>query len=576
MANYRMIAQVERADDLERRLSEQVYAWVRSKRLPADRMEPGKVVDLGGAQAIWLVESHVDGSTTSRFRLREASGWLTTLTADLPRVDRWERAQVWLDVDGPREQAFSAVPGLARNILGTVDGFDSLARLSDAPILLRVDEVDHLIDVLCDPDRRGMTFVAGSERSLPFDPWRQLVAQVLKETVGSASAYVLDPDATGRLAEQLGERHSVPPGTIRTYRPGLDPASYVDARRHRILGAERLVTDQAPRLARVMSKAARDQQSAAPLPRHLMRLATRWAKSENELLAASSREAVAGKVGSATADWTESLIAGLRDLLGERLRAASVRSLLSLARYGRDARERLLPDLKARMDELTTELERVTEDRDERIVQVEDLELELAEEAERSRKNADLVRHLQRSLERSGQAEVAWSEVPDSERSAVPESYEALLGAIESLPRVRFTGDPEDVLALQEHDPMGNWARKMWEALLALEGYAEAKRDGLAGNFGSYLASPDHDYPKVAAKRYKPAESESVANRWRSEREFPVPETVADGGRVYMEAHIAIVAKRSTSPRLYFHDATGCDGNVYVGYLGRHLTNTLT
>lgn len=127
MANYRIIAQSVHHRDLSERLEEQIYAWVRSKKLDADSIESGQVTELGAAQAIWLTEEHQDGSSVGRFRLRESRGWLTTVTAEFPGNDR-NAAQLWMEVDGPRRDDFSAVPRLAR-ILTCVDGF----RLQGSP-----------------------------------------------------------------------------------------------------------------------------------------------------------------------------------------------------------------------------------------------------------------------------------------------------------------------------------------------------------------------------------------------------------------------------------------------------------
>ena len=41
-------------------------------------------------------------------------------------------------------------------------------------------------------------------------------------------------------------------------------------------------------------------------------------------------------------------------------------------------------------------------------------------------------------------------------------------------------------------------------------------------------------------------------------------------------ARIRIGASGQISPCVYFHDATASTGKIYVGYLGRHLANTLT
>ncbi|MFI7575884.1 hypothetical protein [Micromonospora sp. NPDC049497] len=73
-------------------------------------------------------------------------------------------------------------------------------------------------------------------------------------------------------------------------------------------------------------------------------------------------------------------------------------------------------------------------------------------------------------------------------------------------------------------------------------------------------------------------ESQTVRTnrRMAAERTLPVPRQVDRRGVVFMGAHIRLGTTATVSPRLYFHDATSIDGEVYVGYIGRHLTNTLT
>ena len=75
-------------------------------------------------------------------------------------------------------------------------------------------------------------------------------------------------------------------------------------------------------------------------------------------------------------------------------------------------------------------------------------------------------------------------------------------------------------------------------------------------------------------------ESETVRTKpkWRQERVFRVPLEVDPDGRVFMGAHITIGASANgrINPRLYFLDAVLKTGRIYVGYIGRHLTNTLS
>lgn len=603
VTNYRMIAQVPQHQDLEARLTEQLYSWIRHKKFDADTMEPGTITDLGAAQSVWLTDDQVDGTRVMRFRLRERRGWLTTLTAELPTASRFP-AQVWLEVEPPNDEEFPAVPRLARNILTCIEAYDGRALLSDRPVPLAASDIGDLIDVLCDPDRRGMAFVAGSDPGNPVQEWRSLVKAVLHDTVGAASAYLLDPAATARLQQELGERHAVPAGTIRSYRPEVDPASYVDARRHRVLGQARLEADRPRYLARLLGHAAREQQHSQPLPHHLTRLATRLARAENQMLAAStvtvatvpaapetpvSTEVVpsiepkpaAAAAGPADAallpppGYVAELTNAVQQLLGQPLTSASVQQLVTLARMGQ-AGEARKPPLQQRADELTDEVEQVTGERDHWFREAEDLELELALLAEHASDQDDRVQYLQRRLQEAGQAEAAWSEVPDEERRRIPDNYEQLLEWMSRLPHIVFTGDPEVTLELSQQDAVGRWARNTWDALLALEGYAQAKSDGFHGNFRNYLDSADVVGPRIAASRYVPVEGETVANKekWRSERTFPVPAQIDHSGHVFMQAHIRIALKRTTSPRLHFCDATATDGRIYVGYIGKHLTNT--
>lgn len=73
-------------------------------------------------------------------------------------------------------------------------------------------------------------------------------------------------------------------------------------------------------------------------------------------------------------------------------------------------------------------------------------------------------------------------------------------------------------------------------------------------------------------------ESETVGNnaKWRRQRTFPVPTSVARDGKLFMQAHLRIGGGNTVSPRLYFHDDGTGTGLVYVGYIGEHPDNTQT
>lgn len=126
---------------------------------------------------------------------------------------------------------------------------------------------------------------------------------------------------------------------------------------------------------------------------------------------------------------------------------------------------------------------------------------------------------------------------------------------------------------------VGNWVETAWDALLALQDYAEASASGTAGgDFRSWCSRPPNEAYPFSAGKVKMKESDTVGNRgaWRKERTFPVPLAVDRSGEVYMEAHIRIGGGNTVSPRLHFYDDGPGTGRVYVGYVGPHLTNTKT
>ena len=144
--------------------------------------------------------------------------------------------------------------------------------------------------------------------------------------------------------------------------------------------------------------------------------------------------------------------------------------------------------------------------------------------------------------------------------------------------RVVYTGNREDLEPIAKAD-IGGWAAKIWTYIHALHDYAELKAaGGFEGGFQQYLENDLASGAKTALRNYAQTESESVKEnpKWREQRVFPVPTSVVPAGRVFMGSHFKIRTETGLYPRIYFHDATAKDGKIYVGYIGKHLTNTLT
>jgi hypothetical protein len=171
--------------------------------------------------------------------------------------------------------------------------------------------------------------------------------------------------------------------------------------------------------------------------------------------------------------------------------------------------------------------------------------------------------------------------VIDAEPPQPPGSFEDLLARLEdaALPGVMFTGDASYALDLDACDPFGNWAAKAWQMLRAVDGYAQARQAGEFSNgLHAYLSQPPPGRPGYSVGAHASQESESVEQspRFRSFRELPVPHAVCASGRLFMGAHFKIAKKGIISPRMHYFDDTANTGKVYVGYIGRHLQNTLT
>lgn len=668
MLTYRSVMEVPEDAQLERSVRSEVYAWLENKGYDTSNLGPVWQEIAPGTRAVWL-EYPVghDEAVRARLHLDEATGWGTRLTFSAGgNRPGW----LWVDVHSPDGRQ-AKVPRLVRNLLPLVDAWDGTARLEEQSKIVRPEDIPDLIDVLCDPLRRGVIFVAGTTAAQPWESWRKLVDAVARDTIGLAATYLLDPSATVELETAVGHQYATPGGTIRTYLPEVDPASALDSRRHRILGAERLASSDVRDVRRLLADVARRRALGAALPRDVIkvdRLLDRLQTTElvstwqvpGSLHAASSSASVAvaptdvdvtpvpkvtaapdtvTKVppvatpaeaphsdrGDATTapDAGDLAAAELSDVAAEvvlpldpeavnttgpayelpatpQTDVRSVETHLALAAGTRRifGLDEPTPDL---VDQLVTLAEQSLASRDTgksvqrrlealqtRLEITEDRERGFADQADEAEQNfalsqyennalADKVLFLQRALAQLDQAETAWSDVPEHERIHHPDSFEQLLDTASMLGDVVLTGARDATIELDSHDFLGTLAGKAWDLLLALQDYADTKKDGrCTGSLHEYLHNTPPGCRSYSANQYASAESDTVRQKanWHDERVFPVPESIDPNRRVFMESHFRLGAKKSVSPRVYVFDATRKDGKVYVGYIGRHLENT--
>jgi hypothetical protein len=524
---------------------DEMRAWLRSKGYDIARFDDGDSRVGPRAMVLHSAANSADGSQTWRWQLRETKddgAWLSSLVVQAP-AQPVENSATWFWVEVEFESGDAAteveqgvragVPRLARGLLSRVESYDSLAQLTNDPVLVGRDGIDELIDVLCDLERRLPVMVASAHPALEFEEWRRLVGRVTRHLPGLASIYLLDPLATAAFAEGIGRSHAVWGGALRTYLPDVDPAVAAEALRHRVLSGARILSDPG-RAAGILSILPRRLASEAPLPRPLAGV--------NRALLTQTH----GPLVAADVEHTRSQIA---DLIEERELAL-----------------RLAEDEEARANSF--------------FVQRESALAELVEREQRVLELENLVRSLRTRLVASDRPAEAY--LPADEPIAPPAAFAELLDWMESdLSMIEFTGSRQILLTLDRSPESSTWVRSSWEVLRALQSYAEAKAaKEFSGDFKMWCDNPPSDAYAVPAGKVVRDESETVRNnpRLRRQREFPVPVGVSPARQMFMGAHIRIGASASgqISPRLYFHDGAAQSGKIYVGYLGRHLTNTRT
>jgi adenylate kinase family enzyme len=143
---------------------------------------------------------------------------------------------------------------------------------------------------------------------------------------------------------------------------------------------------------------------------------------------------------------------------------------------------------------------------------------------------------------------------------------------------VEFCGHGKQAFALDSHNLVDTYCDQVWEALHVLHDYAALKNSAkpYQGDLLRYLRERDHSGFAINSSRLS-SESESLKNNKKlaKQRLLPVPKHIDSAGRLYMWDHFKF-GNTPPAPRLYFYDATGEDGKIYIGYIGEHLENSLT
>ena len=272
-----------------------------------------------------------------------------------------------------------------------------------------------------------------------------------------------------------------------------------------------------------------------------------------------------------------------------------------------EAQTKDLAAIRKELDAARSELERIRRDAEMRAVhareeserlqeslraQLEDEQLERALLDDDMRTTRSDVRRLQCQLDsaRRLMAEngisdtTSWLEPEQDPYDEPVDSWEDLqtfaeMGVFDCL---RFVGDWEDARDLADHDPTGQWVHTTWDSLAMLNDYARCRTSadspfegGLREFIGGSAPAGSHLIP---AGRVRFNESETVRNNkvWMRERTCRVTPDVDPSEELSMVSHIVIQTRGSICPRLYFEDRTAELGQVLIGRIGSHPTNTKT
>ena len=614
---YRAVLRLESTQNAVAAAEEQIWLWLKGKagkraaqQARADWEGPGNYVISRSLELLVVHADHDDSTPRRLYRITDTnpSGrWIVSVyAATLPtRRGREQTIVVEVDLaDVDRDTALSRVdpPTIVRSILDTYAANDGSVRLTGTPNVVRADDVDDLLAAITDVSRTASVVVALSPAPDLDDAWRNVVASLTRQSVGVSAAYVVYHSAIDRFSEQLPESHRVGPGQIRTFLPGVQFDEPADAIRHRWLALPTLTRSLESRrvaspLQRRHGEAARRRFVETELPSDVQRMIELLRRSETgtdraarvRALVAKARATpqpllpdATGPIDAPIPLWRNRVSATLQRWLGRK--PADPDDLDELDQFieARVAEVAVaaeqLTEAASRSELMRAELGQLRRERDE-------MELEWAIALE-GRQVADRDNNvLRRRMAVSARPEDAYVE-PETEIWAAPSTVEELVGRLrpgsddehEATAFVVFTGSDAGALEIDKRYPTGLYANAFWQHVHVLHDYAQARLAGFGGGLHLYLTSGVVDGAKCPPGQHAAKESPSVLGnaKWSAERIFPVPEEVRSGGSVLMEAHFKPAWRDTFAPRMYYYDDVAGSGRIYIGYVGRHLTNTQT
>lgn len=470
-------------------------------------------------------ESNEHGSI-SRFVVHEDNDetrWITTVTAIVER--RAATGWVWVDLESVSTAYYSGVkfaaPRLVRYLL------DALPSSRRGPVELRSQEfklgpreMQEFGSLLVDPER-DLPLVVFSRDSKSAAQFTIDRAQMAAETLaGIAQVHLLVPYGEDQFREVMGSELGVWSGACRVYMPGIDleePVSW-----HHRYFLSRSMGDNPRDAGLIVARYLSPRMARQRAPRAYVRLRhlldVDQAKQIDELWSDNDRledELASARDSylSATAEW-DRLASQLPRLQRDIRRAWTTNGQLWAAIDAAGARESVESQL---------------------------IPIATAE-------NEDLPE-------------------PPDKCADVPEF------AVRHLRFVKFHPNAcEDLDRLDDQLQGPLWAKTSWQALCALDQYAQQAPE-FSGGFYNWCSDSGSPYAWPPAKLAM-KESDSVHNnpKYHEPRVRPVDTAVHPDGKMFMEKHIKVAEGGGPLiPRIYFEDDTGgATGKIHIGFFGPH------
>jgi len=478
------------------------------------------------------------------------------------------RLWFWVDVEPPtlvyqatngrtvEEVQQSGRPTFVHDILNTVPMHDGVAApLPEFQVIATPGHVDELASVLQDHTRISAVLVTAAPDDTAVADWADRVTRLAGQIQGMAIGFALAPEARAYFNRRYGVAgHWIAPGAMRTFLPGANLADPQDAYQHRLLHASTLRDSAEGRIRRILRNAQLKRLSELRVPDVLREIDYEFLRRERLQPFAALHQPAPSDPSAADAEVWRALVEVAEDEIKKGLDEKR-----RLETQLVDARS-IIVELQSENDELYARASAAHEDVAALTRQTE---------------------YLRRALTDLGPegAATAWSFVDEETPKSYPGTFAELLDRVTELPGVRFTGDIEDALELDEHTALGTaCVMKTWDALLTFDTYARARHEGgFDQSLSHFITYPDHGY-RVQIGKIAWSEGETVRSndKLRAQRMLPVDAAVDPAGRTLMVAHLKLSNLTGVAPRLYFKDTFAHVGYVTVGYLGSHMDNTMT